>query len=158
MPLEFFFFFQAEDGIRDVAVTGVQTCALPICSRHALHTLRPRRWARISRSEDETRNGGIPMSRSRATVEGQSFVWSVVKTRGPVSAARIEICAVSRSRVSPTRITSGAWRRDERSAAAKGRPTLSLICTWLTPLRLYSTGSSAVMMLTSGELIVWIAE
>src|SRR5687768_18146873 len=28
-----FFFFQAEDGIRDVAVTGVQTCALPICQR-----------------------------------------------------------------------------------------------------------------------------
>ena len=29
----FSFFFQAEDGIRDVAVTGVQTCALPIfCS------------------------------------------------------------------------------------------------------------------------------
>src|SRR2546429_5177494 len=25
-----FFFFQAEDGMRDVAVTGVQTCALPI--------------------------------------------------------------------------------------------------------------------------------
>src|SRR5688572_27490266 len=27
----FFFFFQAEDGIRDLTVTGVQTCALPIC-------------------------------------------------------------------------------------------------------------------------------
>src|SRR5437868_1809801 len=27
----FFFFFQAEDGIRDRNVTGVQTCALPIC-------------------------------------------------------------------------------------------------------------------------------
>src|SRR5687768_17690822 len=27
------FFFQAEDGIRDVAVTGVQTCALPISPR-----------------------------------------------------------------------------------------------------------------------------
>ena len=26
----FFFFFQAEDGIRDDLVTGVQTCALPI--------------------------------------------------------------------------------------------------------------------------------
>src|SRR6266498_894842 len=26
------FFFQAEDGIRDADVTGVQTCALPICS------------------------------------------------------------------------------------------------------------------------------
>src|SRR2546429_3861809 len=31
--LFFFFFFQAEDGIRDVAVTGVQTCALPIYAR-----------------------------------------------------------------------------------------------------------------------------
>src|SRR5256885_5877076 len=28
----FFFFFQAEDGIRDYKVTGVQTCALPILS------------------------------------------------------------------------------------------------------------------------------
>ena len=28
--LVFFFFFQAEDGIRDTSVTGVQTCALPI--------------------------------------------------------------------------------------------------------------------------------
>src|SRR5690349_538368 len=28
-----FFFFQAEDGIRDLYVTGVQTCALPISSR-----------------------------------------------------------------------------------------------------------------------------
>src|SRR2546429_30464 len=32
------FFFQAEDGIRDVAVTGVQTCALPIF-RDELHAL-----------------------------------------------------------------------------------------------------------------------
>src|SRR5256885_4546483 len=44
------FFFQAEDGIRDYKVTGVQTCALPICS--APPTIwgarRPRagRWTR----------------------------------------------------------------------------------------------------------------
>src|SRR5437870_10141894 len=31
----FFFFFQAEDGIRDGHVTGVQTCALPISRRRA---------------------------------------------------------------------------------------------------------------------------
>src|SRR5256886_10070794 len=31
-----FFFFQAEDGIRDLTVTGVQTCALPICVREDL--------------------------------------------------------------------------------------------------------------------------
>src|SRR4030066_1619598 len=30
MTVRLFCFFQAEDGIRDVAVTGVQTCALPI--------------------------------------------------------------------------------------------------------------------------------
>src|SRR2546430_7659087 len=29
----FFFFFQAEDGIRDLTVTGVQTCALPILAK-----------------------------------------------------------------------------------------------------------------------------
>src|SRR3989475_4974938 len=30
LSVSFFFFFQAEDGIRDLTVTGVQTCALPI--------------------------------------------------------------------------------------------------------------------------------
>src|SRR6266568_3169912 len=31
-----FFFFQAEDGIRDGTVTGVQTCALPIFEEHKI--------------------------------------------------------------------------------------------------------------------------
>src|SRR6266581_207662 len=35
-----FFFFQAEDGIRDGRVTGVQTCALPILAK-ALHDASP---------------------------------------------------------------------------------------------------------------------
>src|SRR5205807_7886302 len=35
-----FFFFQAEDGIRDYKVTGVQTCALPISSISS-HLVRP---------------------------------------------------------------------------------------------------------------------
>src|SRR5205809_3674017 len=43
-----FFFFQAEDGIRDVAVTGVQTCALPISFRQVAikggHTLSMEAW------------------------------------------------------------------------------------------------------------------
>src|SRR3989449_588523 len=37
--LSLFFFFQAEDGIRDVAVTGVQTCALPIWM-HVAHRVQ----------------------------------------------------------------------------------------------------------------------
>src|SRR5207245_3803347 len=40
------FFFQAEDGIRDATVTGVQTCALPICRRGAARVL------------DQLRDGG----------------------------------------------------------------------------------------------------
>src|SRR2546430_13587858 len=42
-----FFFFQAEDGIRDLTVTGVQTCALPISASAAP---RPTitRWTRCS--------------------------------------------------------------------------------------------------------------
>src|SRR5207237_3524934 len=37
----FFFFFQAEDGIRDSSVTGVQTCALPICPNHRISPCPP---------------------------------------------------------------------------------------------------------------------
>src|SRR2546428_2855580 len=37
-----FFFFQAEDGIRDLIVTGVQTCALPIFAPLALSGLEQR--------------------------------------------------------------------------------------------------------------------
>src|SRR5437667_7680069 len=43
----FFFFFQAEDGIRDRDVTGVQTCALPICSR-SMPAPTPRAGSRAS--------------------------------------------------------------------------------------------------------------
>src|SRR2546430_13517531 len=37
----FFFFFQAEDGIRDLTVTGVQTCALPIWTTTTLRAPSP---------------------------------------------------------------------------------------------------------------------
>src|SRR5688572_5960923 len=36
----FFFFFQAEDGIRDLTVTGVQTCALPICGTNHVRVVK----------------------------------------------------------------------------------------------------------------------
>src|SRR5215204_7282768 len=38
----YFFFFQAEDGIRDHCVTGVQTCALPISEITAAGAMKPR--------------------------------------------------------------------------------------------------------------------
>src|SRR6266542_6631086 len=47
-----FFFFQAEDGIRDATVTGVQTCALPILLRRSvkgMEVVEQRRAAREAR-------------------------------------------------------------------------------------------------------------
>src|SRR5258707_9799745 len=46
----FFFFFQAEDGIRDIGVTGVQTCALPISSlNRAVFWFSPFAWWQLIR-------------------------------------------------------------------------------------------------------------
>src|SRR3712207_8444101 len=43
----FFFFFQAEDGIRDIGVTGVQTCALPIFDLVDAHHVEPQAPRRL---------------------------------------------------------------------------------------------------------------
>src|SRR2546423_7100603 len=50
--LAYFFFFQAEDGIRDKLVTGVQTCALPIWRSRPL--MRPSRRSRPTRCSAST--------------------------------------------------------------------------------------------------------
>src|SRR5438270_7009097 len=49
------FFFQAEDGIRDLTVTGVQTCALPICFAGAVEGQRT-----------ATKSSGQPLARQQA--------------------------------------------------------------------------------------------
>src|SRR5207302_8051327 len=46
--LFFFFFFQAEDGIRDFQVTGVQTCALPISLLASIARLAERATAGVN--------------------------------------------------------------------------------------------------------------
>src|SRR5256885_8237903 len=51
----FFFFFQAEDGIRDYRVTGVQTCALPICVRQGRLVDRNRPGLGLERIERQRR-------------------------------------------------------------------------------------------------------
>ena len=97
--------------------------------------------------------GSMPMSISRVTVDGASSVCSVESTRWPVCAACIAIFAVSWSRISPTRMTSGSWRRIERSALANVSFAFSLTCVWLTPGIWYSIGSSIVMMFVRPDLI-----
>src|SRR2546422_1819296 len=70
--LIFFFFFQAEDGIRDVAVTGVQTCALPI-SPQLSHDQLPR-----AQSPGD-RDGGVKRNAERRA--GTVACQRVVDTR-----------------------------------------------------------------------------
>src|SRR5436305_7106225 len=56
MMLDYFFFFQAEDGIRDADVTGVQTCALPISAQ--LHTTGSVTFAGITGCSGGLQTGG----------------------------------------------------------------------------------------------------
>src|SRR2546429_6054659 len=67
-----FFFFQAEDGIRDVAVTGVQTCALPIfrLSTSRGRTTPPLRTA--TRCSAAARPGGSSSPACRRTRDRKS--------------------------------------------------------------------------------------
>ena len=85
----------------------------------------------------------------RSMVCGQSWVCRVAKTRWPVSAAVSAVWMVSRSRISPTRMTSGSWRRTDLSARLNdlvSAPTsrwlmMHDLCRWRN-----SMGSSMVMM------------
>jgi len=50
------FFFQAEDGIRDTSVTGVQTCALPICAATAYQKVAQAAAFSVQDATDYSRN------------------------------------------------------------------------------------------------------
>src|SRR2546430_13627074 len=58
-----FFFFQAEDGIRDLTVTGVQTCALPIFAHLSYTSFRSHSEAFLAYRD---RNGQLRAAYERA--------------------------------------------------------------------------------------------
>src|SRR5438093_12445106 len=70
------FFFQAEDGIRDWSVTGVQTCALPICECRVLAAgdplpaLPPRPWLPGRGSRHRRPLGGAVPAACRRAARG----------------------------------------------------------------------------------------
>ncbi len=66
--------------------------------------------------------------------------------------------AVSRSRISPTMITSGSWRTMCRRPAENVSPICVFTWIWLIPSIWYSTGSSMVMIFLSGWLMRLSAE
>ena len=117
-------------------------------SLHFEHTRRTRRCAMIASIVAVRRNVSTPRSTRRRIVLGASLVCSVVSTRWPVSEAWMAICAVSRSRISPTRMMSGSCRRKLRSSLAKVSSCSMLTWHCTRPCTSYSTGSSAVRILT----------
>src|SRR2546430_5864196 len=61
----FFFFFQAEDGMRFLTVTGVQTCALPISGRPSLRAVA----SNVRILEATARTLGLPAKKLVVTVD-----------------------------------------------------------------------------------------
>ena len=89
------------------------------CTRVGAAAGRSRRAApgRSSRTEAPCRRGEPPSATA-------SLAWTVVSTRCPVIAACAAVTAVSLSRISPTRMTSGSCRSIARRALAKVIPCL----------------------------------
>src|SRR5690625_7277646 len=65
------FFFQAEDGIRDGHVTGVQTCALPIFSAETAETTNTsvKTWSRVVRARESNRSAGVATKKTSRSEE-----------------------------------------------------------------------------------------
>src|SRR5256885_6225529 len=88
---QMFFFFQAEDGIRDYKVTGVQTCALPIYGPEHQH----------EREVDHS------ASSFRAI------------TTAPISAASSNIETTSNGSTNPEKSDAPTWTRSEERRVGK---------------------------------------
>src|SRR2546427_13252152 len=107
----FFFFFQAEDGIRDLTVTGVQTCALPIVTGSGKTLV----YLDVLRSVVATGNGAILLVPEIALTPQ-----TVARVRGVFG----DQVAVLHSGLSDGE-RADAWRalrRGERRLAAGPRP------------------------------------
>src|SRR2546426_5895178 len=109
-----FFFFQAEDGIRDYKVTGVQTCALPISSVAGLDPLRGRR-------------DPCPVARIRGLVPRPVLRGPEPAPRGPGARSPDAggTCAPARARLSRLPSPSEPRQRPRRGGDARPRAALS---------------------------------
>src|SRR5258707_9443874 len=131
-----FFFFQAEDGIRDIGVTGVQTCALPIYAPDPVfHQLR----VRIKRLRYELEMiAPLGAKRHRKTVRRLEELQELLGTYHDVSVTSAWLLSYAETSAAPpkTMLAAGAliqslssrerklrrqcmraWRRFERSDA-----------------------------------------
>src|SRR5947209_14490109 len=105
-----FFFFQAEDGIRDIGVTGVQTCALPIFAE------RPRRPER--RRNPQIVGRGSPRRNLGSRLQQLVLEPGGERARSDPHAAR-EQCPPGRARD----VRDGLWLRPRVRGRRLLRPT-----------------------------------
>src|SRR3989454_12639501 len=131
----FFFFFQAEDGIRDYKVTGVQTCALPIWA-----SSRARARARASpagRSPGARPDGGAS-AHSRASGAGH---------RAPADVAHAAIAPHERRRAPGRRTVTAAAGRSDQDRVPLAEDVLTTLVV--------SGGMTSSVTASKGAVIAW---
>src|SRR2546430_16763792 len=104
------FFFQAEDGIRDLTVTGVQTCALPIWPNYLFDEL-PQRLAQgpvqfrlyvqLANPGDQTKDGSMVWPDDRQRVELGTISLTAVAPKNDERSEERRVGKECRSRWSP---------------------------------------------------------
>src|SRR5205085_8678794 len=110
----FFFFFQAEDGIRDLTVTGVQTCALPIWAAPRAEAARqcrrgvPRGFCSRRRPQAGTPSRSVPISRSEERRVGKE-------------------CRFRRAQEHEKKKVTGKWRATLSSTYAKSHTSSGML-------------------------------
>src|SRR5256884_251655 len=134
------FLFQGEDGIRCVAVTGVQTCALPIFRRAAIrpaHSAAPAQWPRAGASRGKTsvpatcdaRKAQLLRAAHRLVLPDRRFPATARRAAGslPRSARRKPSWHAPQSRFAKRNPSSRRWGR-ENSAILKKRAPAARQC------------------------------
>src|SRR6266513_4469073 len=104
--LIFFFFFPAEDGIRDRNVTGVQTCALPI----SVAVTRPEGATSLAM---ESAGSPTPLARSRTRMPGRRWAASIMASVAPCVNVAIWACHLRQAATVLSPVHS--WRRCSRN-------------------------------------------
>src|SRR5262249_53932707 len=143
--LVLFFFFEAEDGIRDWSVTGVKTCALPICRRTSTpDPARPATTAASRNSPDArgsrpiTASGRRPSARAVSKAPILSIAPAAATDRSMASRAVRSRPATPRTPSVPNsrakQFTPGRSRRPSALACPGPVPGLGPASAWAQPL------------------------
>src|SRR5690625_3421000 len=132
-----FFFFQAEDGIRDGHVTGVQTCALPI-SRSALVETRLAPVIGMTATESSARTNTVAAPRRHSSASGAKVVRrcslrerTVLRT-GSTAALSRPLASTTLSVAAKTEPSRWATRRAKPTAGT--RPSASAVVRALSAM------------------------